>query len=220
LSKWATLEIIVTRVDDSSLETDELLGKFALDFVLPIIRAIVLKRLGMFEDVDKALDSMIGSTFSKPDSFGSIHDGLFRNRSLLRNRIDTLVDVNIGSFDKLVQPVGKSCSQILIGCPTFGFNIILDESEAFVMSTSQQLIMYEPREYTGVLTNFDTVDRSFEFRDRDAHVLLAGRVIDPVFWKSEDTYKNALEQEKAISVTVKSVAWNGKIIKSFILGVI
>jgi hypothetical protein len=217
VSTWATLDIIATIYSGISTEVEKLLRRVTLSYAQSILQGMILTKLGLYEEVGKCIEAMLELTSLTSESFGNIHDGLFQNGTLLRNRIDTLAEMNTGSFDKLIYPVGKSCSQIFIGHPTSKCHIVLGEVEAFVMSVSQQLIVCEPREYKGILTKIGAGDRSFEFRDLGSDVLLAGRIVDPTFRAPKNAYKKALQHGKVINVSMKSVTRNGKIVQSFIL---
>lgn len=187
----------------------------ASDYVIPMIKAVILNRLGKKDAKDQMLDKIVEMAMNHQSFARDVHEGHMRDKAWLQGHIDTLTGKNSPALKQIAEPIGSTCKEISLGNPSPAQTLI-GEAEAKVLSTKEEMIVDDPKEYVGTFEAVDTTNGNCKFVPTGSDVALSGRITDPVILLPQNPYTHSLDTKEPVKVHAKAVSQNGEVVKLFI----
>lgn len=186
------------------------------DYLIPMIKALILKRLNRPELVDKVLDQLAKATEQNHEFAKQVHAGQMEDKRWMQSHIDKLTAMNAGAFRQLVSPIGSTCSQIEIGKSDGETPVKITEAEAEVISSREELEVEDAKEYTGVFKGVDQTNGLCKFLVKGEELALPGKITDPALQNALNLYTHSLDTQTQLTITAKAVLKDGEIKRLYI----
>lgn len=139
-----------------------LLCDLSSSYVIPIIKAVVLNRLGKKSAVEHLVEKMIEMAHSHDAFAREVHQGHMRDKGWLQAHIETLTKSNNPALRQIVDPIGSSCKEIMLG-PLTPSQTLIGEAEAKVIIAREPMSVDDSREYVGIFEAVDTLNGNCKF---------------------------------------------------------
>lgn len=194
-----------------------LLCEVATQYLIPMLKAIIAKRLKRPDVSEKALDQIVALATEHSEFAKQVHEGHMRDKAWLHNHIDTLATRNAAPLRQLVRPVGSTCRQIEVGArESTTPPVTIGEPEAQVLASPDELSVEDVRAYTGTFEGVDTTNGNCKFRPSDADEPIPGKITDPALLMPQNPYTHSLDTKRPIQIHAKAVTKDGEIVRLFI----
>jgi hypothetical protein len=185
------------------------------NYVIPLIKSIVLNRLGKKDAMEKMVEKIVEMAHDHNEFAREVHNGHMRDKSWLQAHIETLTQLNIPALRQSVDPIGKSCKEIALGPPS-PVQTLIGEAEAKVLTTREQLNVDDSREYVGIFEAVDTINGNCKFAQVGSDKAMLGRITDPALLMPQNPYTHSLDTKGPVKIHAKAVSKDGVAVKLFI----
>jgi hypothetical protein len=216
-SSWSTVEFAAMVNENDFPESARLLCHFAGHYAPALLQAVILTRLRDFDAVDRHVDAFLAASAHWPEPARQVHDGLLLRKSLLLSRVDALTGLLGPSLQNLVQPIGKTCRELLIGRPgAAAAPVVIGEAEAIVIRGHDDLKLVDFSEHRGSIVDIDAGERSFTFCESERKAVISCKM--PAFRDERDRrlYEALKESNRTIRISGRAVRTVSKVVKLFV----
>ena len=188
----------------------------AEQYIIPILRALIAKRIKRPDLMEKALDTILALA-SQHDAFAKqVHEGHMQDKAWLQSHIDHLAKKSGAPLKQLVQPIGSTVRQIQVGKGDGGIPVAIGEPEAQALSSPDDLKVEDSREYRGTFDGVDTTNGNCKFKPVGSRDDIPGKITDPALLTPHNPYTHSLDTKQPIRVQAKAVTKDGSIVRLFI----
>jgi hypothetical protein len=193
-----------------------LLCHMTTEYLVPLIKAMIFKRLKRPDLMEKTLDQLQEVTAQNHEFAKLVHGGQQQDKAWLQAHIDKLAAQNSGAFRQLVSPVGSTCSLIQIGTPDHAGPLMITEAEAEVLTSREELVVEDAKKYQGVFNAVDQTNGICKFLIKGEENWVAGKITDPALQSALNPYTHSLDTQTLATITAKAVMKDGEIKKLYI----
>jgi hypothetical protein len=176
----------------------------------PMIKALIARRSGQNQIVEKQVDAML-EMFRRHDDFArQVHRDHVKTEGKLLRLVDQLVDTNRRPLADMTAPIGRTVKQIehFKNLPE---PIVVDEPVAEALRAPEGAVVGKIETYSGRLKAVDTTTGACKFLMDDAEKPLRCKITDPALLTPENVYTHALDTQGHVTITAKPVSKNGKV---------
>ncbi len=188
----------------------QLFSEMAKLLIPPMIKALIARRSGQNQIVEKQVDAML-EMYRRHDDFArQVHRDHVKTEGKLLRLIDQLVETNKRPLSDMAAPIGRTVKQIehFKNLPE---PIIVDEPTAEALRAPEGAVVGDLETYFGTLKAVDTTTGSCKFLIDDAEKPIRCKITDPALSLPENVYTHALDTQRHITITAKPVSKNGKV---------
>ncbi len=194
----------------------ELLFSLAELAVPAIVKAMIAKKTGQTEALNKALD-VIDRQNERYHELVRVNQGNdMRTREQLIGVIQHLVSQNRLPMADMAAPVGKTVSEVR-QIPAKADQIVIDPPTAESLRSPEEVIVGDVKNFRGTITALDTKTGAFKFEEAESGRELRGKITDPALATPQNIYSHALDTKEALALVAKpTLREDGEIHKLFV----
>lgn len=192
------------------------LCEMAEKFIPLIVRGVVDVTIGRKSDVNHVVDKFAEIAAQHIEFARQVHEGHMRDKAWLQEHIAMLAEQQRAPLRQLVNPVGRSCRQIKFGDENITEAAVVDEAQADVIESKDDVELGDMRQLKGVLEAVDTITGSCKILLDNSDDVLRGKITDPALSNKQNIYTHSLDTKQPIIISAKPVTKDGKIVRLFI----
>jgi len=194
----------------------ELLFSLAEIVVPALVKAMIAKKTGQEEVLEKALDIIDRQNERYHEMVRATQDNDMRTRAQMLSVIQQLASQNRGSMSDMAAPVGKTVNEIR-QLPTGGGPILIDAPIAESLRSPEQVTVGASQSYRGTFVALDTKTGAFKFEESGTGLEFKGKITDPALEIPQNVYSHSLDTKEPISITAKpTIREDGEVHKLFV----
>lgn len=193
-----------------------LLLDMAEQFIPRMFRAVVSLAIGRRAEMERIIDKVAELAQAHAEFSKAVHDGHMRDKAWMQDHIAKLTDQSHAPLKELVRPIGTSCRQIKLGDEKITEPMVVDEPEAEVLSSKDNLEVGDMRQFRGTFEAVDTTNGTCKVRIEGGDDVLRGKITDPALMNVQNVYTHSLDTKQPISISAKPVTKEGEIVRLFV----
>ena len=176
------------------------------DLSLPVfIKAVLARKSGRRDHLDKALDIIAEQSKVQADFMNKIHDGHMSDKQMMFNVIDRLASSNSNALSEMSQPIGRTAKSLTHFDGTKVLESHIDEPMAEALRSEEELKVGDQVVYRGKIVGVDKTNGACRFEPEGQSKDLRGKITDPSLAATGNIYTHSLDTAAVVEVTAKPV---------------